>query len=153
MYEDDLRKISEVCERLQRDSNARAVVCIDKNGQEISATGEVAELDVTSLASLTAGSVAATAAISAILKEKEFSGQFYEGERVNVLHCTVGGRVIVVVIFDERSSLGLVRLRIKKASTELTGILEVVNQRNKANPTSAMLADITDEDIENLFND
>src|ERR1044072_5220259 len=107
MFEDDLRHISEVCDRLQRDSNAKAVVCIDKNGQEIAATGDVAELDVTSLASLTAGNVAATGGIAQLLKEKEFSGQFHEGEKVSVHISIVGGRVIVLVLFDERSSLGL----------------------------------------------
>ena len=36
----------------------------------------------------------------------------------------VGSRVILVVIFDARSSLGLVRLRVKKASEELAQIFE-----------------------------
>jgi predicted regulator of Ras-like GTPase activity (Roadblock/LC7/MglB family) len=153
MYEEELRQISEVCERLQRDSNAKAVVCIDKNGQEIAAAGETEQLDVTSLSSLAAGNVAATGGIAQLLQEKEFSGQFHEGERTNVHISIVGGRVILLVLFDERSSLGLVRLRVKKASSELSRVLDVMVSKSKSNAPSAVLAEITDEDIENLFND
>src|SRR5690606_41038706 len=123
MYEEELQQINSICEVLQKDSNARAVLVIDKNGQAIAHAGEVQELDVTSLSSLTAGNVAATGGIAQLLAEKEFAGQFHEGERTNVHISIVAGRVILVVLFDTRSSLGLVRLRVKRASTELTRIL------------------------------
>jgi hypothetical protein len=81
MYEEELSQINNVCEVLQHDSNAKAVLVIDKNGQAIASAGEVDSLDVTSLSSLTAGNVAATGGIASLLAEKEFSGQFHEGER------------------------------------------------------------------------
>jgi predicted regulator of Ras-like GTPase activity (Roadblock/LC7/MglB family) len=153
MYEEELLQINEVCERLHRDSNSKAVLCIDKNGQAFAEAGETEELDVTSLSSLTAGNVAATGGIASLLAEREFAGQFHEGERTNVHISIVGGRVILVVLFDERSSLGLVRLRVKKAAAELTGILEHMIKKSEASSPSSVLAEITDEDIENLFND
>lgn len=113
MYEEELQQINQICAVLHRDANAKAVLCIDKNGQAISANGEVEHLDVTSLSSLTAGNVAATGGIANLLQEKEFSGQFHEGERTNVHISIVDARVILVVLFDERSSLGLVRLRVR----------------------------------------
>jgi predicted regulator of Ras-like GTPase activity (Roadblock/LC7/MglB family) len=91
---------------LQRDSNAKAVLVIDKNGQAIAQSGEVEQLDVTSLSSLTAGNVAATGGIASLLAEKEFAGQFHEGEKTNVHISIVGARVILLVLFDERSSWG-----------------------------------------------
>src|SRR5262249_11357222 len=126
MYEEELHQISNVCEILHRDSNARAVLVIDKNGQAIAQAGDVQELDVASLSSLTAGNIAATGGIAQLLAEKEFAGQFHEGEKTNVHISIVGQRVILVVLFDERSSLGLVRLRVRKAATELTSVLEVM---------------------------
>ena len=119
MYEEELSQINRVCEVLHRDANARAVLVIDKNGQAFASAGEVEQLDVTSLSSLTAGNVAATGAIASLLSEKEFAGQFHEGEKTNVHISIVGQRVIMVVLFDERSSLGLVRLRVRKATAEL----------------------------------
>ena len=111
MYEEELNQIQEVCDKLHRDANAQAVLVIDKNGQAIAQAGDVDHLDVTSLSSLTAGNVAATGGIASLLEEKEFAGQFHEGERTNVHISIVHQRVILLVLFDERSSLGLVRLR------------------------------------------
>ena len=152
MYEDELRQIVQICEQLQRDANSSSVVCIDKNGHEIASVGETDQLDVTSLCSLAAGNVAATGGIASLLAEKEFAGQFHEGENTNVHISIVGSRVILLVLFDGRSSLGLVRLRVRKASKELAGVLEQLLTKNEQQK-SPVLGEITDEDIENLFND
>jgi len=152
MYEEELEQINEVCQVLHRDSNATAVLCIDKNGQSIAAAGEVDHLDVTSLSSLTAGNVAATGGIANLLQEREFAGQFHEGERTNVHISIVAGRVILVILFDERSSLGLVRLRVKKAAQALEKILDTLMQKSQQGAAS-VFAEITDDDIDNLFND
>jgi predicted regulator of Ras-like GTPase activity (Roadblock/LC7/MglB family) len=153
MYEEELSQINQVCEVLHHDSNAKAILVIDKNGQAIASAGEVDSLDVTSLSSLTAGNVAATGGIASLLAEKEFSGQFHEGEKTHVHISIVGQRVILVVLFDQRSSLGLVRLRVKKAATQLIVILDELIRKSASDKSSAVLAEITDDDIDNLFND
>ena len=153
MYEEELQQINAVCGVLHRDSNAKAVLVIDKNGQAIAEHGEVDHLDVTSLSSLTAGNVAATGGIANLLSEKEFAGQFHEGERTNVHISIVAGRVILLVLFDQRSSLGLVRLRVKKAAAELTNVLEALVKKSDAGSQNSIFAEITDDDIDNLFND
>lgn len=153
MYEEELEQINTVCQVLQRDSNAKAVLVIDRNGQAISEAGEVEHLDITSLSSLTAGNVAATGGIANLLSEKEFSGQFHEGERTNVHISIVASRVILLVLFDQRSSLGLVRLRVRKAAAELTTILEALVKKSEAGSQSSIFTEITDDDIDKLFND
>lgn len=153
MYEEELGAINSVCEQLHLDSNAKAVLVIDKNGQAMAAAGEVEQLDVTSLSSLIAGNIAAAGGIASLLSEKEFAGQFHEGERTNVHISIVGGRVILLVLFDERSSLGLVRLRVRKAGAELGTILETLVAKSASNHETSVLAEITDDDIDNLFND
>jgi len=154
MYEEELQQINSICEILHRDSNARAVLVIDKNGQAMASAGEVGELDVTSLSSLTAGNVAATGGIAQLLAEKEFAGQFHEGEKTNVHISIIGQRVILVVLFDERSSLGLVRLRVRKAAAELTTVLDVMVKKSSAGSGQpSVFSEITDDDIDNLFND
>ena len=119
MFPEEQQQMSMVCARLARDANAKAVLLIGRDGQPIADAGDVDELDVTSLSSLTAGNVAATGGISKILREKDFTSQFHEGEKTHVHITLVGGRAILVVLFDERSSLGLVRLRVKKSSDEM----------------------------------
>ena len=116
MYEEEFNQIKQVISKLRIDANAKVVFLIDKNGQQIAAAGEIEHFDTTSLASLTAGNVAATDGLAKLIGEKEFSVLFHEGEQDNIHISIVAKRVILVVIFDERSSLGLVRLRVKKAS-------------------------------------
>ena len=153
MYEEEFNQIQTIVDRLVRDANARVVFIIDKNGQLIAAAGETEQLDTTSLASLTAGNIAATGGMAKLLRENEFTTQFHEGERANIHIQLVGNRVILVVIFDSKTSLGLVRLRVKKASEQLIGIFEILLQKIKDPNRETVLAEITDDDIDNLFND
>jgi predicted regulator of Ras-like GTPase activity (Roadblock/LC7/MglB family) len=153
MYEEEFNQIQAIVDRLVRDANSKVVFIIDKNGQLIAASGDSDQIDTTSLASLTAGNIAATGGMAKLLRENDFSTQFHEGERSNIHIQLVGNRVILVVIFDNKTSLGLVRLRVKKASEELNGIFEAL-MRKVADPTrETPFAEITDDDIDNLFND
>ena len=155
MYDEEFKQINAVIEKLLREANARVIFLVDKNGQLISGVGEVERIDTTSLASLTAGNIAATGGMAKLIGEKEFSILFHEGEKDNLHISIVGGRVILVVLFDSRSSLGLVRLRVKKASDELTTIFERLThkaeEKEKSGDNDSPFAEITDDDIDNLF--
>jgi predicted regulator of Ras-like GTPase activity (Roadblock/LC7/MglB family) len=151
MYEEEFRKISGICDRLTRDAGAKVVFLVDKNGQLIAATGASQNLDTTSLASLTAGNVAAMGGLAKLIGENEFPSQFHEGERESLHMSIVAGKVVLVVIFDARSSLGLVRLRVKKASEELARVFEQLSRRQSTPGVRSPLAEITDDDIDNLF--
>ena len=157
MYEDEYQHIKAVIAKLRNESNAKLVFLVDKNGQQIAAQGQLENFDATSLASLTAGNVAATDGLAKLIGEKEFSILFHEGERDNIHISIVAQRVILVVIFDSLSSLGLVRLRVKKASIELTDVFDkIVNKINSERESGALdmespFAEITDEDIDSLF--
>ena len=153
MYDEEAQQIQAICDRLGREANAKAVLVIDKNGQPIAQSGETDNMDVTSLSSLTAGNVAATGGIAKLLAEKEFAGQFHEGEKTNVHISIVAQRVILVVLFDERSSLGLVRLRVRTAASALTQILDSLVKKAASANAPSVFAEITDDDIDNLFND
>src|SRR5512137_1876318 len=149
MYEEEFKLIDAELQRLLSQSNAKVVFLVDKNGQLIAATGETDNLDTTSLASLTAGNIAATGGMAKLLKENEFATQFHEGEKANIHIQLVGNRVILVVIFDARSSLGLVRLRVRKASDELNNIFEQLLRKVQAPGADSPFSEITDEDIDN----
>ena len=156
LHEIDHARLAAVLERLRHDANARVAFLIDKNGQQLAVAGQIDGLDQTSLAALTAGNVAATDGLAKLLGEREFSTLFHEGEHDNLHINVVSGKAILVVIFDERSSLGLVRLRVKKSSTELSSILEDIVARSKAQRSTAVsrhatFAEITDDDIDALF--
>lgn len=155
MYDEEFQEINLVIERLLKEANAKVIFLVDKNGQLISGVGETERFDTTSLASLTAGNIAATGGLAKLIGEKEFSILFHEGEKDNLHISIVGGRVILVVLFDSRSSLGLVRLRVKKSSDELSAIfdklLKKAEDKEKQGSSDFPFAEITDDDIDNLF--
>lgn len=153
LHDQHYHQIKAVLAKLRLDSSSRLVFLVDKDGQQIAAQGDVGEIDTTSLASLAAGNVAATGGMAKLVGENEFPTLSHEGERESIHICVIG-RVLLVVVFDERSSLGLVKLRVKQATGELSGIMEDVKRqglRQKETDT-ALFAEITDEDIDSLFN-
>lgn len=152
MYEEEYNQINAICERLTRDANAKVVFLVDKNGQLISAQGATADIDTTSLASLTAGNVAAMGGLAKLIGENEFPNQFHEGARDSLHMTIVGQRVVLVVIFDTKATpLGLVRLRVKKATDELNKIFEGLLKKTEQPGAGSPFAEITDDDIDNLF--
>ena len=153
MYDEDFRRILAVVQRLVQDANAKGVFVVDRNGQLIGEAGEMRGVDTTSLASLTAGCIAATGGLAKIVGEDEFPVHFHQGQRDNLHMTLVAGRIILVVIFDDRSSLGLVRLRVKKAGSELARVLEEIQKKSEQEALSggSPFAEITDDDIDNLF--
>ncbi len=150
LREQQYHRIKAVLARLRMDSAAKVVFLVDKDGQEIAVQGEVANLDTTSLASLAAGNVAATGGMAQLIGEKEFPTLSHEGERESI-HISVVGRLLLLVVFDERSSLGLVKLRSKQVSHQLAAMIEEITQADYDNSESPF-AEITDEDIDSLFN-
>jgi predicted regulator of Ras-like GTPase activity (Roadblock/LC7/MglB family) len=156
LHEADHKGLAAILDRLRLDANAKVALLIDKNGQQLASAGHLDGFDPTSLAALTAGNVAATDGLAKLLGEREFSTLFHEGEHDSLHINVVSGRAILVVIFDERSSLGLVRLRVKKSTGELGAILEDIvmrsqEQRSSASGSHPPFAEITDDDIDSLF--
>lgn len=157
LFEEDHDALHKSIIKLCAESESKAVFLIDKNGQQLTAAGEFEGLDTTSLASLTAGNVAATDGLAKLLGESGFTILFHEGKRDNIHISMVGDVAILVVIFDQRTSVGMVRLRVKQATVNLEEVLERAIRRQSEDRAQAggkerpRLAEITDEDIENLF--
>jgi predicted regulator of Ras-like GTPase activity (Roadblock/LC7/MglB family) len=150
LREQQYHQIKAVLARLRMDSSARVVFLVDKDGQEIAVQGEIGNIDSTSLASLAAGNVAATGGMAQLIGEKEFPTLSHEGEKESI-HISVIGRLLLVIVFDERSTLGLVKLRSKQVSQQLSSMIEEIT-RADFEASDSPFAEITDEDIESLFN-
>ncbi|MEF3254332.1 MAG: roadblock/LC7 domain-containing protein [Deferribacterales bacterium] len=147
--EELIKKLSEQIHLLKNETQSKATFLIDKSGQMVASSGESSEFDATSLAALVAGNVAATDGIAKLLGEKEFSVLFHEGENEHLNITLVDGKLILVVLFDDTTSLGLVRLKMKKYVRAIADLLSSYN--SKSNNAENIFSDITDEDIENMF--
>jgi predicted regulator of Ras-like GTPase activity (Roadblock/LC7/MglB family) len=105
-------------------------------------------LDTTALASLASGSMAATGSLAQLVGEPEFGALLLEGTRSSLLLELLGHDLILVVLFDRQTAPGLVRFRMRRAAQEIGEVFAAGEHRPSA---PAVLAEITDEEIENLL--
>ena len=152
IHEHQFQRIKNVLARLCVECAARVVFLVDRDGQPIAFHGDIGDMDTTSFSSLAAGNVAATTSMAKLIGEDVFPAVVHEGERESIF-ISVIGRSLLVVVFDERSTLGLVKLRTKKASYEIASILDEISRdsANRRLDEKAFFAEITDEDIDSLF--
>ena len=150
LFEEDSKRLSQACLRLQHEAYARAVFLLDKDGQLLASEGEIEGLDITSLASLTAGNIAATGGLAKLLGEKEFPVQVHEGDKESIHISLIGDRLILVILFDERSSLGLIRLKLKHVYQDILEIARDIFDKSNEELKS-VFSEITDDDIDHFF--
>ena len=138
-----------VLQKLLTDASAKIVFLVDKDGTLLASAGDSVGFDTTSLASLAAGNIAATGGLANLIGEKEFSILFHEGERDNMHLSVVAERIILVVVFDRRSSVGLVRLRVRQASARFNDVMVAALAASDAEDGG--IEELTEADIESLF--
>jgi predicted regulator of Ras-like GTPase activity (Roadblock/LC7/MglB family) len=156
VLEEDHTRFITLLDRLREEANAKFAFLLDKSGQQIATAGALEGSDSTALASLAAGNVAATEGLAQIIGENEFSTLYHEGENDSIHISVVSNRIILLVVFDEHSSLGLVRLRVKQITQDLGRVLNELMNRSRSEVTGSAVSsnlfdEISDEDIDALF--
>jgi predicted regulator of Ras-like GTPase activity (Roadblock/LC7/MglB family) len=124
LYEDQIKQIDKALTRIIKESEAKCALLVDKDGHLITRQGFTHTLDTTALAALLAGSFASTKEIARLVGEPEFSVLFHQGKRDHIHISLIGERTIMVVIFDDRTTIGMIRLYAKEVGEALKSILE-----------------------------
>ncbi len=120
--EPEARRIEGLLQSFLYESNARCALLIDRSGQLITMAGERPAFDSTAFASLAAADFSANDQLASMIGEDEFSSLFHQGEQESMYLADVAKRVILVVLFDDRATLGMVRVKVRKIVRELTAI-------------------------------
>jgi predicted regulator of Ras-like GTPase activity (Roadblock/LC7/MglB family) len=150
--EEDSAGITQVLQRFLFESNARCALLVDRSGQLVATVGERPNFDATAFATLTAADFSANDQLARLIGEKDFSTLFHQGEKESMLLADIARRVILVVLFDTRTTLGLVRLKMRGVVEQLGQLFEGVFARDQRSTAKrpALLADADDE-IDRLF--
>ena len=150
--EDDFAAITQSLQRFLHESSARCALLVDRSGQLVATVGEQPKFDPTAFATLTAADFSANAQLAKLIGETDFNTLFHQGERESMLLADVARRVILVVLFDNRTTLGLVRLKMKETVNELTRLFEQVFARPaEAQGGAPGLLSGADDEIDKLF--
>lgn len=135
IYEEEIEKIDSILGKMLKGAEAKCALLVDKDGHLITRQGFTHSLDTTALAALLAGSFASTKEIARLVGESEFSVLFHQGKKDHIHMSLVGDRSIMVVIFDDRTTIGMVRLYAKEAATELAKIFaSLMNRSHESGP-------------------
>jgi predicted regulator of Ras-like GTPase activity (Roadblock/LC7/MglB family) len=158
-YEEELKSINLSLAKLLRESRARVVLLVDRSGELIARQGDIGQLDFVALATLAAGDIAATGELARLLGEKTFSAIFHQGNYLHLHLSPIGDKIVLVVIFDEHSPLGLVRLRVKTTSEELLRLFSAIFAKVETQKSGEKVfleekfRHSVEEEINNLFRD
>jgi len=151
--EDDLNAITRTISRFLAETGARSSLLVDRSGQLVTTVGEPLGFDPMTFATLTAADFSANDQLARLIGETDFTTLFHQGERESMYVADIARRLILVVLFDNRTPIGLVRLKMKPAVEELTGHLDRAFARARESGTLQpnILAGAGDE-IDELFN-
>ncbi len=151
--EDDFAVITQSLQRFLADTNSRSALLVDRSGQLVATVGEQPRFDPTAFATLTAADFSANDQLARLIGEDDFSTLFHQGEKESIYLADVARRLILVVLFDNRTTLGLVRLRMKQAVQELTVLFEAVFSRGGVGrPPMPNILQGAEAEIDELFN-
>jgi predicted regulator of Ras-like GTPase activity (Roadblock/LC7/MglB family) len=124
LSDDQLATIQFFIQELLDKSKGVAVLLADATGQPIAHAGDLDEGDRLALATLAAGSFAATVAMARLLgQEGAFEQVLFEGDRHSVQSSVVVDGYLLTIAYDSRARAGLVRLLTQKAVKKLRDVL------------------------------
>lgn len=130
-------------------SDSKCNILIDQEGHMVTKAGSTEDFDMQAVSALVAGSYAATREMARLLGEDEFSVLFHQGKRDNIQLTLIGDRTILATVFDERTTIGMVRLYAKEASEKLTKIFDEINNRQLESGTDDVLGTEFSESAKN----
>lgn len=157
IYEEDINQIEALISKMLKGAEAKCALLVDKDGHLITRQGFTHSLDTTALAALLAGSFASTKEIARLVGEPEFSVLFHQGKKDHIHMSLVGDRSILVVVFDDRTTIGMVRLYAKETSTGLSKIFEKIKAKSESGGRKSAVegdfAERASEKLDDIFQD
>jgi predicted regulator of Ras-like GTPase activity (Roadblock/LC7/MglB family) len=129
---EELTVIRQCLSRVMEETGATYSMVLDRAGQVLAWEGAGHEPEVIHLGALLAGSYASSREMARLLKEDNFRVLVQEGMKEKIFTETVEDRWLLVIVFDQQAHLGLVKVLAKRATQTLSGVLQVVIERNNA---------------------
>ncbi len=156
IYEEEVKLIESQISKMIKGCEAKCALLVDKDGHLITRQGFTQSLDTTALAALLAGSFASTKEIAKLVGESEFSVLFHQGKKDHIHMSLIGERSILVVIFDDRTTIGMVRLYTKEAAKELNSIFDKIIANTESSENETVSDEFTsgaEDKLDDIFQD
>jgi predicted regulator of Ras-like GTPase activity (Roadblock/LC7/MglB family) len=139
--EQGLQDVQATLQKLQQETNAKYLLLVEKSGQTIASAGEQNPYAM-ALSALVAGAFASTREIARMLGEQEFKTMFQQGAKLNLFILQLDTHDFLTVVFDENSTLGIVKLKSQQLGADLSKAIAGMYQ-SKPSPLAGSGVDIT----------
>ncbi len=114
-----IQSITELLTELQSETNAKSILLVEKSGQHLALVGEESP-HVMALSALVVGAFSSTREIARLLGEAEFKTMFQQGDKLNIFISLLDSQDLITVIFDERTTLGMIKLKTQKMAQRIS---------------------------------
>jgi predicted regulator of Ras-like GTPase activity (Roadblock/LC7/MglB family) len=123
LTKNELGKLEEIISDQLIDAGAEHVVVVDLSGNLIMQCGSLEMEDIFSLAAVSAAHFAATAEIARLIGEKDFALMYHKGGKRNVHFSRMAKDYLIITLFNDNVSLGLIRLKLGSAINAMRAII------------------------------
>ena len=151
-YKEDIEGMGKALNTFLKNANAQCALLVDKDGHLVTKEGESSAYDMDTISALVAGSFAATKQMAKLLGEEEFSLMFHQGKKDNIQLSLVGERTILAVIFDDRTTLGMVRLYSSQVASKLGQLFnDILTRKSEGEKISQEFGQAAKGKLDDIF--
>lgn len=122
-----IARITALLQELFSEANARSILLVEKSGQHLAMVGEESP-HVMALSALVVGAFSSTREIARLLGEPEFKTMFQQGDRLNIFISLLDSQDLITVIFDERTTLGMIKLKTQQMTKRISEEIKKMGQ-------------------------
>lgn len=154
LFEEEFKNIKQKMNEFLSQSDAKSAFLIDCDGTLITYVGETKDLDINSFVALTAADFSAAAQLGALLGEEKFETLYHQGKNNNVYYQLVTRGIVLAAIFDQRTTLGLVRVRVKNSALVLSKLIEELFKKAEGVEAKEMKEEVAkaiEDELNHLF--
>lgn len=122
-----IQRVTELLQELQSETNAKIILLVEKSGQHLALVGDESP-HIMALSALVVGAFSSTREIARLLGEAEFKTMFQQGSKLNIFISLLDSQDLITVIFDERTTLGMIKLKTQQMTKRISDEISNMTQ-------------------------
>jgi predicted regulator of Ras-like GTPase activity (Roadblock/LC7/MglB family) len=131
LFPEDIERLNTVLAPLVIKSKLLLAVLINRDGRVLTHQGNLAQVDIVSLAALVAGNTASTLAIANLVGEAEFSAMYHQGKDKNIYIDSLDDNTFLSVVFDDQTNIDRVKVFVRQFERQLKEALRLVYDKDE----------------------
>ena len=151
-YASDMSAIESILDAFLNKSAAKCALLVDKDGHMITARGRTEKVDLDTISALVAGSFMATRALAEQFGQRDFTALFHQGRSGNIQLSLVADRALLTALFEDDTTIGMVRLYASEAAKRLGEIfVRNLSQKGRHHEKIGVESGDVDRALEDMF--